>query len=103
MTKWKGEERRSEPRVAEDSPARVKVLNPLSSTAPSGRAWLLNSSAKGVKLRVPKFISPGATVQVRWLDKFGMGRVRYCLAAETEFHIGVLLLEVQPQATAHGA
>ena len=61
------EDRRKEPRLEEDTPARLKILHPLISMGPSIHARILNRSASGVKLRVPHSVFVGALVLVRLL------------------------------------
>jgi hypothetical protein len=96
---WNGNERRFEGRVPKDAPARVKVLEPILTTAPSGHAWIVDVSAKGVKLRVSEWVRTGAVLQMRLEDNaFALGEVRYCLPVGKEFYIGVRLLEAFPRA-----
>jgi hypothetical protein len=90
---WGGDERRSEARVVEDSPARIKVLDPMVSLGPSFQGRVVNTSTKGLKVRVPHSILQGSIVQVRFKDRIVLGKVKYCLPAKGEFHIGVRLKE----------
>jgi hypothetical protein len=90
---WRGVERRSEVRVAEDSPARIKVLDPMVSLGPSFQGRVVNTSSKGLKVRGPRPILQGSVVQVRFRDRIVLGRVKYCLPVEDEFDIGVRLRE----------
>lgn len=85
------EDRRKEPRVSENAPARVKMLHPLISTGPSIHARILNRSASGVKLQVPHSVLVGALVLIRLPDTVVFGKVRYCISAGTEFQVGVYL------------
>jgi hypothetical protein len=86
-------ERRSEERVTVDSPARVKALDPLTSIGPSSNGQVLNTSSRGLRLRVPRPFFPGAVVQVRFQDRIVLGTVKYCIPSENEFQIGVHLKE----------
>ena len=88
-----GAERRSEVRVAEDSPARVKVLDPLTSLEPPAHARVVNSSAKGLGLRVPWSVLPGSLLQIRYLGRIVFGEVRYCQPFGNEFNVGMRLKE----------
>jgi hypothetical protein len=90
---WHGVERRSEARVAEDSPARIKVLDPMVSLGPSFQGRVVNTSSKGLKVRTPRSILQGSVVQVRFQDRIVLGKVKYCSPAEDEFDIGVRLKE----------
>jgi hypothetical protein len=71
--------------------ARVKVLNPLTSTGPSMHAELISSSETDVHLRVPRCIFRGSSVQVRTHQGIVFGAVQSCVAAGSEFEIGVAL------------
>lgn len=86
-------ERRSEVRIAEDCPARVKVFHPLTSLEPSTHGRVVNRSSKGLGLRVPWSVFPGSLVQIRFLGRIVLGEVRYCMAADDEFRIGMRLKE----------
>ncbi len=73
------------------APARVKVLNPLTSTGPSMHAELLNFSEEGLQVRVPQSILIGSTVQVRTRDGIAFGEVRSSAPSGAEFEIGVVV------------
>jgi hypothetical protein len=88
-----GVELRSEARVAEDSPARIKVLDPMISLGPSFHARVVNTSSKGLKVRVPRSILQGSVVQVRFQERIVLGKVKYCTPVEDEFDIGIRLKE----------
>jgi hypothetical protein len=93
QSSWAGVERRSEVRAAEDSAARIKVLDPMVSLGPSFQGRVVDTSIKGLKVRVPRSILQGSIVQVRFQDRIVLGKVKYCLPVEGEFHIGVRLSE----------
>jgi len=90
---WRGLERRSEARVAEDSPARVKVLDPMVSLGPSFQGRVVDTSCKGLKICAPRSILQGSVVQVRYRDRIVLAQVKYCLQAGDEFHVGVRFKE----------
>jgi hypothetical protein len=90
---WPGVDRRSEARVEEDSPARIKVLDPMVSLGPSFHGRVVDTSNKGLKIRAARSILKGSVVQVRFRDRIVLGSVMYCLPIEDEFHIGVRLRE----------
>ena len=79
--------------MAEDSPARIKVLDPMVSLGPSIHGRVVDVSGKGLKVRAPHSILHGSVVQVRFRDRIVLGRVKYCLPIESEFYIGVRLKE----------
>jgi hypothetical protein len=90
---WHGVERRGEVRVAEDSPARIKVLDPMVSLGPSFQARVVNTSSNGLKVRAPRSILQGSVVQVRFQGRIVLGKVKHCTPVENEFDIGVRLKE----------
>jgi len=71
--------------------ARVKVLNPLTSTGPSMHAELTSSSETDLHIRVPRCIFRGSSVQVRTNVGIVFGAVESCVPAGAEFEIGVAL------------
>jgi hypothetical protein len=81
------EERRSEPRTQTNLPARLKVVDPLTSSGPS-------ISVRVLGLKVPHCIYTGALVQVHLMDRVFFAEVRYCISVETEFQIGVRVKEI---------
>jgi hypothetical protein len=88
------EERRSEPRTQTNLPARLKVVDPLTSSGPSISVRVMDVSASGLGLKVPHCIYTGALVQVHLMDRVFFAEVRYCISAETEFQIGVRVKEI---------
>ena len=90
---WQGVERRTEARVAEDCPARIKVLNPMLSLGPSFPGRVVNTSSKGLKVRAQRSILRGSVVQVRFQDRIILGQVKYCGPVENEFNIGIRVKE----------
>ena len=91
-------ERRSETRVRVDIAARMKSLNPLTSTGPSSRVRIIELSYHGMKIRVPREMMPGGLVQVIVTDKVLMGTVRHARRCGTEFEVGVRLTERIPSS-----
>jgi hypothetical protein len=71
--------------------ARVKVLDPLTSTGPSMNAELISSSKTDLRVRVPRCIYPGSSVQVRTSEEIAFGVVRSCVTAGAEYEILVAL------------
>ena len=71
------------------APARVKVLNPLTTTSPSIHAELLSSSEANLRVRVPRSISVGSAVQVKTRERVAFGLVRSSTASGSEYEIGV--------------
>jgi hypothetical protein len=71
--------------------ARIKVLDPIMSLAPSAPAHLLTASSRSLHLRVSRYIFIGALVHVRSSFGLAFGHVRYCIPAGSEFQVGVKL------------
>ena len=78
-----------EPLARKPVPARVKVLNPLSSTGPSMHAELLGVLHQSLWVRVPRQVLAGSTVQVRTSGGVTFGEVRTSLVNGAEFEIEV--------------
>jgi hypothetical protein len=72
----------------------MKILNPMS----PGRLEIrvLETSAHGLRLRVPQFLSPGTAIQVRLKDSVTLAEVRYCRPTGAEFYVGVWIQDVFP-------
>jgi len=92
-TGWTGEERRKEPRVTFDTPAKVKLLDPVTSTSPAAHCRVLDISWHGMRLLAQRFVCAGALVQVRMSDRVVLGEVRYCDQEGDDFYVGVRLVE----------
>lgn len=88
-----GEERRKQPRVPMDVPARLKCLNPLTSTGPSIKARVVEISRSGMKIRANREFHTGGVVQVIVKDTFYLGTVRHCRRVEDGFETGLILTE----------
>jgi hypothetical protein len=88
-----GLERRREPRVPVDTPARIKCLSPLMSTGPSLRATIVELSRSGMKLRMNRHFELGELVQVIVPEMFYLGTIRYCHRAGAQFEAGIRLTE----------
>ncbi len=72
-------------------PARVKVLNPLTSSGPSMHGELLGFSDAGLQVRVPRCVLVGSTVQVRTPGRVVFGEVRSSIPAGAQYEIEVLV------------
>jgi c-di-GMP-binding flagellar brake protein YcgR len=86
-------ERRTNPRVKIDVPARLKCLNPLTSIGPSIKARVTEISRGGMKIRANREFQTGGVVQVIVKDTFYMGTVRHCQRVEEGFETGLNLTE----------
>lgn len=86
-----GDERRIEPRVVTNIPAKVKGLNPLTSVGPSHPATVIEVSQRGLGLLVDSEHLPGASVQVFVAKEFFVGKVLHCTPLGERFIIGIEL------------
>ena len=77
------------PTASSEVAARVKVLNPVTSSGPSMHAQIISFSDGGFQVRVPRRILVGSHVQVRTRDTVAFGEVRSMVPAGDEFDIGV--------------
>jgi hypothetical protein len=87
-------ERRSETRISADIRARAKSLDPVTSLGPSTVGRIVDISPHGLKVRVDRQFMTGSSVQILAEGKSFLGRVRYCLSLDADFHIGIQLAEL---------
>jgi hypothetical protein len=78
-----------QPHLGAEAPARVKVLNPMTSMGRSMRAEVLRHSDMDLQVRVPRDILVGSIVQVRTSQMIAFGEVRSATPAGAVFDIGV--------------
>jgi hypothetical protein len=86
-----GQERRSEPRVSVE--ARLKCLNPSTTTSPSFETRVIEISRSGMRLRVNRELHQGEAVQVIVRDTVYVGVVRHSHRSEHGFEIGIQVTE----------
>ncbi len=86
-------ERRRKPRIPVDIHARLKSLNPVTSSGPSTIARIVEISRGGLKLSVGERFLTGSSVQIVAERRIFNGKVRYCRSASGSFHIGIELAE----------
>jgi hypothetical protein len=86
---WKGEEQRSEPRVAVSFPGRLKLLDPVTSVGPPHDVHVIEISRAGFKVRTPRFLIPNTLVQVHFNGSNSLGKVRYCIRADVGYFAGI--------------
>jgi hypothetical protein len=85
-------ERRKERRFQTDGPATMRLLYPDSSESWGVR--ILEVSRKGMKLKGAQPVAVGTITQIRVKDNIVTAEVRYCVAAEGGFVLGVLIQDV---------
>lgn len=91
-------ERRGETRVRVDIAARMKSLNPLTSTGPSSRVRIVEISYHGMKFRAHRELLPGGLVQIIVEDRILMGTVRHARRCGADFEVGIRLIERIPSS-----
>ncbi len=79
-----------------DTPAKVKLLDPVTSTDPASQCRVLDISWHGLRLRASRFVCAGSLVQIRMSDRVVLGEVRYCNQDGDDFYVGVRLVETIP-------
>lgn len=98
-TQWQGVERRTEPRVPVDFPARLKLLDPVTSVGPPHDVQVVEISRNGLKIRTPRFLIPKTLVQIRFNGKVVLGEVRYCIRTNSDYHAGLKQVKDFPGAS----
>jgi hypothetical protein len=69
--------------------ARVKILQPMITTGPSMHAEILSLDEHTIRVRVPRLIVIGYTVQVRSGQRVAFGSVRAAVQVGAEYEIEV--------------
>src|SRR3954463_1255971 len=85
---WTGDRRR-EPRDAVKVRARLKSLDPVTSTGPSTVVQVIEISRRGLKVFVPRLILPNSIVLVTMFHEVIAGKVRHCTPFASGFHLGI--------------
>jgi hypothetical protein len=94
--RWKGPERRGEPRVAVNFPCRVKQLDPVTSAHPPHEAEIVEISRAGLKIFTPRLLITKTLVQIRFNNQAVLGEVRYCIEVDGGYHAGIKLVDDFP-------
>ncbi len=74
--------------------ARMKVVDPLTSTGPSLRALVVYESASALIVRFPRVVFVGALVQVRTEGRIVFGKARGCTSNGSEYEINIEKREI---------
>ena len=69
--------------------AKVKSLEPITSTRAPSFARITECSPQGIMLRVRRYITVGTIVQVRIEGEFSLGKVFCCISDGNGFQVGV--------------
>jgi hypothetical protein len=83
------EERRRSPRIPTDTPARLRVLQPVVLEPES--IQILDTSREGMKLMTQRPLYLGALVQIRMKDLVVLAEVRHCQRNGEAYHAGVAI------------
>ena len=73
--------------------AKVKALEPLTSTSAPSLAEVTEYSAKGIMLRVSRYMTAGTIVQLHLAGEFLLWKVLCCIPKGNCFHLGLELVE----------
>jgi hypothetical protein len=73
--------------------AKVKALDPITSTRAPTICHVTEFSEKGVMVRTGRFMATGTLVQLHVLGKFSMWKVLCCIPYASGFHLGLEFVE----------
>ena len=94
---WCSAERRIEPRVPIGAPAKIKLLDPVTSTSPAIDAQVVDISWNGLALVAHRYFCANSLMQIRFDGKIVLGEVRYSAHVGAEAHetyrTGIRLVE----------
>jgi hypothetical protein len=82
--------------------AKVKALQPITSTRAPSRAVIVEYSEKGILLRSSRFMSVGTIVQLHLAGEFSLWKVFCCIPYGNNFHLGLELAKALPLETRPG-
>jgi hypothetical protein len=74
--------------------AKVKSLEPITSTCAPSPADVIEYSEKKIMLRVHRYMNMGTIVQLHLDGAFSLWRVFCCIATGDTFHLGLELVEL---------
>jgi hypothetical protein len=74
--------------------AKVKSLEPVTSTCAPSPADVVEYSEKKIMLRVDRYMSMGAIVQLHLDGEFSLWKVFCCIATGDSFHLGLELVKL---------
>ncbi len=74
--------------------AKIKALEPITSTCAPSPAAVVEYSEKKILLRVHRYMSMGTIVQIHLDGKFSLWKVFCCIATGETFHLGVELVKL---------
>lgn len=74
--------------------AKVKSLEPVTSTCAPSPADVVEYSEKKIMLRVRRYMSMGTVVQLHLDGEFSLWKVFCCIATGDTFHLGLELVQL---------
>jgi len=74
--------------------AKVKSLEPITSTCAPSSADIVEYSEKKIMLRVQRFMSIGTVVQLHFDGNFSLWKVFCCIETGDTFHLGLELVKL---------
>jgi hypothetical protein len=74
--------------------AKVKALEPITSTCAPSLANVVEYSEKKIMLRVQRFMSIGTVVQLHLDGSFSLWKVFCCIQTGETFHLGLELVQL---------
>ncbi len=75
-------------------PAKVKSLEPITSTCAPSPAEVVEYSERKIMLRVQRFMSMGTIVQLHLDGNFSLWKVFCCIETGDMFHLGLELVQL---------
>jgi hypothetical protein len=78
--------------------AKVKSLDPVTSTCAPSSAAVVEYSENKIMLRVQRFMSVGTIVQLHLDGNFSLWKVFCCIETGDTFHLGLELVQLVPKA-----
>lgn len=78
--------------------AKVKSLEPITSTCSPSPAEVVEYSEKKIMLRVQRYMNMGTIVQLHLDGKFSLWKVFCCVETGDTFHLGLDLIELAPHS-----
>jgi hypothetical protein len=79
--------------------AKVKSLEPVTSTCAPSSADVVEYSEKKIMLRVQRFMSIGTLVQLHLDGNFSLWKVFCCIETGDTFHLGLELVQLVARAS----
>ena len=80
--------------VMADRVAKVKALEPITSTCAPSPANVVEYSEKKIMLRVHRYMSMGTIVQLHLDGEFSLWKVFCCIETGDTFHLGLDLVQL---------